>query len=316
MNIIPVPGLKTVSERDYAHCAQRRRAGYEWVSFQVQNDTSVRSYDLAPAKSAGLDAGCWGVSYDAANFHRDGKALAEQTLKVGGQHLIGDIEMAAKNTRATRGLRPYIDGVRAGGWTGPVHLNTMGPPANPEVNDYQIDLESFLETGGGILTQAYANETDLFTPELAVAYWTRVGVPKDRLNLTISLMPAEADKQYPGRRYDGATYLQLLKDAGWTHRAISIFLDEGMTDEDETELKPITAPLPPPATSPIAENRQVALDHLADSVAYWRNDADLTEQAVARQRQTIAWRVLNVKQTTFNVDTLNQILDQMGAPKP
>jgi hypothetical protein len=317
VSIVALPGLKTVSERDYAQCAKRRTAGYEWVSFQAYNQ-GKRDYDLAPAKSAGIDAGVWGVSYDAARFHADAKALAEQAVKLGAQHYIIDIEMAAKNTRPNRGLKPAVDGARAGGWNGPVHLNTMGPPANPDVNDYTIDLQSILETGGGVFTQAYANETDTFLPSLAVQYWTRVGVPLDRLNLTVSLYPAEADKEHSGRRYDGAKWVELLNASGHKNkRAISIFMDEAMTDTDAEALKALTlkASTPPEPSATVSVNRAAALRFLADSIAYWR-DVRLAEETLQRQRQTLAWRVLNMPETRANQIALRNALDEAGAPRP
>jgi hypothetical protein len=315
VNIIPVPGLKTIMEHDYARCAQLARHGYKWITFQAQNDAQIRDYDLNPARGAGLTPGVWGVSYNAATFHRDGHALGQQAVKLGAQHVTMDVEMAAKDTRPG-GLKPVIDGLRAGGWAGPVNLNTMGPPANPQVNDYAIDTQSFLDTGGGILTQAYANETDTFTPELAVQYWTRVGIPRDRLNLTISLYPAESDKQYPGRRYDGAKWVELLQAAGWDD-AISIFMAEAATDADLQALDAITlaTSTPPPDPSPVAANRGAALRFLADSIAYWR-DKHLAEETLQRQRQTLAWRLLNMPETRANQIALRDALDKAGAPRP
>jgi hypothetical protein len=78
-----------------------------------------------------------------------------------------NVELAAKGTLASRGMKPIVDGLRAAGWTGPVNLNTLGPPIDPEENDYELDLASFLETGGGVVTQAYFNETDHFRPSRA-----------------------------------------------------------------------------------------------------------------------------------------------------
>jgi len=311
-NINVTPGLLTVVEQDLNRCIELQLAGYEWIAFQTQNDYQLHDYDLSPAAAAGLYAGCWGVSYRPVDFWRDGKNLAEQTLSLGGRFLVMDIEEAAKDTRDARGLRRVIDGCRAGGWAGAVHLNTLGPPYNPDVNDYAIDLQSFLETGGGVQTQCYANAYDSYAPELGVRYWTRVGVPRDRLNIQISLFPAESDAQHPNRRLDGAAWLPLLKAAGVT-RDFSIFMAEAATDADITGLLPLSRL--PVVVNPTGANRLAALDLLRGSVDYWRVN-NLDEWAIQRQRQTLAWRVLNVIQSGANLDAIRAALDKAGAPKP
>jgi hypothetical protein len=316
IDIVRTPGLKTTSQQDYARCSELRQHGYEWITFQAQNGGSTKDYDLGPAKAAGLEAGVWGVSYDAASFETDGKALAQQARKLGASHLIVDVEMAAKNTRDSRGLQPLIKGVRSGLWSGPVHLNTMGPPHTPSFNDYAIDLQSIAETGGGVFTQAYANETDSFAPEHAVTYWTRF-VPREALNMTISLYPAEADKEHPGRRYDGAKWVELLQAAGWD-RGISIFMSEAATDADLDALDAVTKVTVPPPTPvvDVAGNRNIMLERAAETIGYWRNVQNLDEDVLQRQRQTLAWRVLNVTQTGQNLRSIQAALDAAGAPRP
>lgn len=315
-DIVPKHGLKTVSEHSLDRYRQLAAYGYSWIAFQAQNDSSTRDYFLQAARDAGLSPGVWGVSYASSNFYRDGYLLGKQAVKLGAEHLTGDIEFAAKDTKASRGLRPFIQGVRDGGWQHPINLNTMGPPATPEFNDYAIDLQSIFETGGAVLTQAYANETDLFTPKAAVTYWSRL-LPLEDLNLTISLYPAEADKQYPGRRLTGAQYVELLKAAGW-NKGISIFMAEAMTDDDMRALKEITIAPPPPPQPPDVDtvmNRRVALDRLQESVDYWES-IGLTDQTISRQRQTLAWRVLAMPQTKAYMAELDDVLDSMNAPRP
>jgi len=73
---------------------------------------------------------------------------------------------------------------------------------------------------------------------------------------------------------------------------------------------------PPPVPSPVADNRKGALRFLADSVAYNREETDMTEETLSLQRQTLAWRVLNMKQSTGNVTAVRDALDKAGAPKP
>ena len=314
MNIIPTPGLLTVTAQDFNRCTLLRQHGYEHLAFQAQNDANLIDHDLTSAKSAGLYAGVWGVSYRIADFHRDGQALAQQAKKLGATHLTMDVEQAAKGTRSGRGLKPVVDGCRAGGWTGPIHLNTMGPPVNPDVNDYEIDVQSFLETGGGVFTQAYANETDSFTPELGVRYWTRVGVPRDRLNIQVSLYAAESDKEHPGRRYDGAKWSELLSAAG-VAREFSVFMAEAAKDEDLAGLDPhsMRAPIPPGVD--VAANRVTELALAQETVDHWRRNG-MPEAKLQRQRQTLAWRVLQVTQTAANLDAIKADLDAAGAPKP
>lgn len=200
VDITTTPGLLT-DQQAAKDPVWLRAHGYDWLSFQVYNPHAggLKDRDLMPAKRAGLSAGVWGVTYglndkpDAATFRRDGEALGRQAVHLGADHVIVDAEMCAKFTRDTSGLKPIIDGLRAGGWLGPVHWTSLGAPSNPRTaanpngNDYGCDERSFLETGGGVLPQEYVNESLDYAPALCKAYWLACGVPADRLNHMIAV---------------------------------------------------------------------------------------------------------------------------------
>ena len=321
---IHLPGLLTAANIGDDRLRAFGAHGYDWITYQVQNGGTIRDFDLAPAKAAGLSAGVWGVSYDQPGFFADGLALGRQAVKLGAQHVTMNVEIAAKRTQASRGMKPIIDGLRAAGWTGAVNLNTLGPPVDPEANDYELDLVSFLETGGGVMTQAYFNETDHYRPSRAARYYTRVGVPRDKLNLNISVMPAESDKRKAGTILRGARYVPLLKEAR-LGKAFSIFLAEAVTDADLRALdRVIRAPAPKPGTNvDVSGNRAEALGRLAASIADWRASG-LSEESISLQRQTLAWRVLNTAESGARLRVLRAALDQaqalrdpaLLAPKP
>jgi len=221
-------------------------AAHGWApAFQVQNGgNSPRDFDLGPARNAGCSPGVWGVTYNAADFRRDGETLGKQAVKLGAEHVQMDVEEAAKFTRASRGMKPIVDGIRAGGWAGPVHLNTMGAP-DGDGDDYQVDVQSFLETGGGVISQDYYNESMTFSPFRGVAYWCgKCGVPKDRYSSMIGLHISAPDKRRPNLRLSGAEWLPLLVSAG-IRRNVSIFMTEFATGADLTALDALTLAVSP-----------------------------------------------------------------------
>jgi hypothetical protein len=220
--------------------------GVGWATFQAQNGgNNPKDADLDAIRAQGIgDVGVWGVTYavdDRNNnprglsFHDQNEILGRQATRLKADHVIVDIEECAKRTRASRGLKPAIAGVRAGGWTGAVSISTLGAPINPDVNDYEIDVQSFLETGGIVLPQAYANDWPEYDPEACVRYWTRVGVPRGRLNLTISLTAGDTSKT----RWAGPDWLPGLQRAGLGN-AWSIFMAEYATEADLAALKTLT----------------------------------------------------------------------------
>lgn len=311
--IAPVPVLMTIRDLPSNLLKLFKDHGYDGITYQAQNSDTWRDFDLTPACAVRLSPGVWGVTYSAADFFRDGKILGSQAVRLGAEHVTMDIEFAAKFTRANRGLMPVIDGIRAGGWMHAVNLNTMGPPVNHMVNDYEIDLQSFLDTGGGIFTQCYANENDWFTPQNGMEYFMRVGVPADRINITISLYPAEADKQYPGRKYTGADYVPLLQAAG-VKRNLSIFMAEIMDDADLSALDTFTKTVEPEPPQPtVPENREAMLQAAQGSIAIWRSKQK-PEVDIQLERQTLAWRALNVEPAYRQ--GLQSYLDSIGAPRP
>ena len=167
------------------------------------------------------------------------------------------------------------------------------------------------------MTQAYFNETDHYRPSRAVRYCrlSRLVAPRDRLNLTISIMPAESDKGKAGTVLRGAKYVPLLKEAR-LGRAFSIFLAEAVTSTDLRALdKVIRAPAPKPGTNvDVSGNRAEALERLAASIRDWRASG-LSEESISLQRQTLAWRVLNTAESGARLRVLRAALDLAHAPR-
>jgi hypothetical protein len=240
------------------------RHGWKGIVFQAQNDTLVRDFDLRVARAAGLSPGVWGCTYDAANFFRDGKVLGQQAVKLGADFVHVDCEFAAKNTRGG-GMKPIIDGLRAGGWQGSVSLNTFGAPSNPRTaenpngNDFAMDVESFLAAGGGVICQAYLNENDVYDPKLCVAYWRAVGVPADKINVMIELAPAPPGAQYQGRRLAGSQWLPYLGSAGATTN-VSVFMWQHTDPADLDALDALTLAPTPVRVPTTAETRKKIWD--------------------------------------------------------
>lgn len=199
--------------------------GFEWATFQVYNPhlyAGVKDFDLAAVKAHGLkNVGVWGVIYDLTDFYTGGKALGTQAVKLGAQNCIVNAEMCMKNTRATRAALPIIRGIRDGGWAGPVDLITLGAPWNPDVNDYAMDLESFLDTGGSIHSEDYLNESEGYGVKEANVYYDRLGIPKEKVNHSIAL--------YSGAkgRIDGAVWVPILKNAGVTRNFSTYMIQDG-----------------------------------------------------------------------------------------
>jgi hypothetical protein len=236
--ILTTPWVMT-DQQNFGDLAALVRRKYTAVSFQVQNGDAIKDFDLEPARAAGLSPGVWGVTYgidnkqDASTFYRHGKALGAQAVRFDADHVQMDAEMCAKGTRSYRGLYPIVLGIQDAGWDGPIHLNTLGAPSNPMVNDFEIDIKSFLDTGGGIIAQAYYNDYVEYRPDLCKLYWLRMGVPADRLNLMLGL--------YPGKRgkISGANWVDLLTQAGTT-KAFSIFQAQHASEYDYTDLEVLT----------------------------------------------------------------------------
>jgi hypothetical protein len=232
------PGLLTNEQSPYDLAALVGH-GYRWLSFEAVDGTLLYDWNLEPARAAGLSPGVWGVTYgdhdnpDPDVFYRDGLALGRQAIELGAEHVMADIEACAKGTRSNAGLWPYVSGVRDGGWSGPVHLTTLGSPSDPERWDYEIDVDSFLDTGGGVFPQAYYNDYADYLPANCSTYWTRVGVPAGRLNMMIGL--------YTGLRgrIDGEEWVGLLTDAG-IGRNLSIFMAQHGTKADWDSLETLT----------------------------------------------------------------------------
>jgi len=259
--------------------------GWEEAYFQAQNGgNDPRDYDLGLPRQQGIRrASVWGVTYDedddrnnprGLSFHEQNEILGRQAARLGAEGAVMvDAEQCAKDTRDTRGMAPCIDGLRAGGWAGPVHLCPLGAPSDPLVNDFKVDVRSFLETGGDVYPQAYMHDHAEYDPVLCIDYWTRpiVGVPRDRLNLMVSFSAGDTSHV----RWSGAEWLPRLQAAS-AGRAISSFMAEFMTDADLRALDPLTLapPTPAPGLDPrlptIAANTLIELGLATARFEPWR----------------------------------------------
>jgi hypothetical protein len=284
--LIGTPGIYTNTDPTASgiSLAEWVANGYRWVSYQGYNGGTEPAIDLSAAKNAGFDpnfgVGIWGVTYgnsntpDATVFYNDGHRIGEIAVAKGAQHVIIDAEFCLEGTGPTFGAQPIIDGLRAGGWSGPVHLSTFGATSNPNAFTFNMDVKSFLDTGGGVLPQAYSNETPNYDAVNCQTYWTRSGrsptptgdvaVGYDNLNYTIGL--------YTGAlgRLSGADYVTLLQAANVTTN-FSIFLGETTNGSDKASLDELSLTTTVPETG-YGQGSGNAPHHLAwDSVSqkYW-----------------------------------------------
>lgn len=308
-----VPSLQTTRAWTLDTLKSWKALGYESIQYQAQNGHLTYEYDLSVAGAAGMRPEVWGVSYNQADFRRDGLLLGAKAVKLGARRVVVNAEMCAKFTRRMRGMRPIVEALREAGWTGPVDLSTLGSPIDPLAHDFEIDTQTFLETGGTIYAQAYVNAHGEYHPARCVQYWTRF-VPRERLNLTLGLYDATSEG---GGRLTGAWYAEALKALSWG-RGISIFMPELMLPTDLFDLGGITLPAPEPEPQPDvspAANRVEAMRLCDEAVELWRSEG-LREDVIDIQRLTLAWRVLNMKQVGAHMRSLRDVLDAAEAPKP
>lgn len=261
-DIAPLPGLITDQTRpvradgtDFVDLAELRPYGYEWISYQLVNGHEVTDVRIDGGREAGYPSvGCWGVVYDVADFHAFGLRLGAQALLQGCDHVLVDAEQCAKDTRAGRLMLPIVVGLREAGWHGPVHLSTLGAPVNAKPhgpNDFAIDVESFLSTGGSVQPQAYYNAYDEYAPWLCVDYWTAVGVPAGRLNLAIELVVEGGSAKETD--YTGAEWAGFLERAG-VGRNLNLYMVQYAYDDDLVGLERLTKPAAPAPPIPTPED--------------------------------------------------------------
>jgi hypothetical protein len=241
MNVITSPSHLTDCAHSRDELARLKNDhGVEGIWYQVQNGgNNPIDYDLGIPRSAGLFAGVWGVTYavnDSGNnprrltYEQQNEILGKQAVKLGADCVMVDAEDCLKSTRSTQGGQPMVAGIRSGGWTGPVHLTTLGAPSDPVVDDYEFDLKSFLDTGGGIFAQAYAQITSSYAPQPTKMYFVeRMKVPLDKYNTMIWI----------DSRLAPESQLEYLRAAS-TGRAVSIFMTEYGSELDWFVLDPIT----------------------------------------------------------------------------
>lgn len=297
-------------------------AGFTWATYQVYNPTlfpGVKDFDLAAVKAHGYKSvGVWGVIYDRDDFYNGGLKMAQQAVKLGADNLIVNTEQVYKGTRPERLGKEIIRGCRAGGWKGPVDLSTLGAPWTPTINDYQMDEQSFLETGGAILPQAYANESEGYTPLLCKVYLDRLKIPQDRQNYTLGLYPGQKG------RVGGAAQVALLKEAK-IGKNFNIYMIQHLIQDDVTEFAkfiaaarpPQPAPTPP---APVAPDPAVVRDKASDALHLWL-DPYMAQSPPKPQHTSIirlADRLLKLtgtQQRDFDESLLVKELDRVGSPK-
>ncbi len=264
--------------------------GFTWASFQIYNPQlyqGVRDFDLPAVKAHGFtNVGVWGVIYDKTDFFNGGKRMGLAAVADGADHLIVDAEQVLKGTRSSKEAQKIIDGVRAGGWTKGVSISTLGSPSNPYVYDFEMDIQSFLNSGddASLQPQDYYNEYEEYSIENALIYWKRLGVSTTRINHTIGL--------YPGKRgkISGAAWVGMLREAK-VGKAFSVYMAQHGDKEDYTAFKDYIASIPAPvATSDAVAAATKTRNDMIFDAQRWLNTQLPNPQRLSRIR--IAKRIL------------------------
>lgn len=288
--------------------------GFKWASFQCYNPAvygGTKEYDLAAVRAHGFsNVGVWGVLYNQSDFFNGGKQMGQSAVKQGAGHLIVDAEECYKNTRTTQAGWKIVEGIRAGGYNGPIDLSTLGSPSNPTVNDFGMDTKSFTDTGGSVQPQDYLNDYIEYSPKNSEIYWPRVGVPRARLNHTVGL--------YPGHRgkIDGDQWVTLLKEAN-VGKNFSVYQVQDTTKADFDALAayikifdalPIPTP-PHPSSSSITKAKMIA------EAQKWLDSEKPNRHVFSRIR--LAKRVLQIPdaQMLNTAPVIKDVLDDAGVPQ-
>jgi hypothetical protein len=329
-DILTAPGLTTDEEHpskpDGTAAVDLRELvalGYEWVSYQVVNGTAVNPKGIDIQKYGGASGfqscGVWGVVYDVADFYNFGYRLGREAIRQGAEHVIVDAEECSKYTDDDEGMKPIVDGLYDAGWDTAVHLCPLGCPTNAVPygpNDYHCDTKSYLDTGGGVIPQAYYNAHANYRPDLCVDYWTAIGVPFERLNVMIELA-------FENSKIEGAEWSSLLDDAG-VHRGFSVYMIQHGTDADWEGLKPHSMPgskpgPPTPEPEPEDEMEPVSDQQGRDAIGFaYQAAAQNWTDDKPRGRLTIAARIAQAANddTKWNAcrDDVKGALDRAGVP--
>jgi hypothetical protein len=291
-------------------------AGFTWVTYQAYNPTlfpGIKTYDLVAVKAHGFKSvGVWGVIYDRDDFYNGGKQIGRAAASMRAENCIVNTEAVYKGTRPDRLGKEIIRGVRDGGWKGPVDLSTLGAPWSPLVNDYQMDEQSFLETGGAILPQAYYNESEGYEPKLCKQYLDRLKIPQDRQNYTIAF--------YPGKRgrIGGAGWIPLLQDAK-IGRNFNAYMIQHLTRNDVSELAGFIAKTasPPPSETTIPDPSVVragASRVLHDWLDPYLAQGKPQHRSIIRLADRLV-RLTGQQQADLDEDLLIAELDRVGSPR-
>jgi len=341
-DIVPAPGQWSDNTKPIHPSGTRAWAwseiagyGYEWATIQCFNRGVVQlETDLDYVRAGGFaSVGVWGVVYDVADFASFGEQFAAEAVRLGADHAIVDAEFCAKGTRDTRGMLPIIDGMRRGGWTGPVHLSTFGAPANARPhgpNDFAMDVASYLETGGGVMPQVYYQAYEEYRPDLCADYWEACGVPRDRQNHTIDLAAEAGSAKYP-TDYNGAQWAELLQDAK-VGRNFSVYMTQFGSDSDYEQLReqttlpasggtpPDQPEQPPPQTGGGTVPKHPTDVDCKDTVRFAAQTWEAQQSGYqAKARLVVARRICdpaNVNDIWYSIrDQIIAILDEAGLPK-
>lgn len=303
--IFGLPGLFTVTPP-----AGRERffwdLGFRWIIRQAQNDVQIQPYDLSSWRDVGFKTGVWGVTYDAANFARDGHALAAQANKAGPNGgpcdlLLIDAEECLKNADPAPLINALAD------YAGPKGLSTLGAASG--LNVFPIHYAAFLAAGYDVFPQAYYGWALEYEPKHCLEHAARAGIPRDRLHLTID---SSGENQPPpvglGHGVSASEWVALWSQAGIGTSDASVFMAE--FDYDYAGLRPILAlpapaqpaPLPPPpapAPTPTPNATRTAMLKLGNAQeAVWRN-AGYSDDRIRNQRIGLADQILRLGDSSF-----------------
>lgn len=282
--------------------------GFEWATFQCYNPqlyAGVRDFDLAAVKAHGFkNVGVWGVIYSVDDFFKGGQQIGRQAVNLKAEHCIVNAEACMVGTRNDHAAVEIIRGIRDGGWQGSVDLSTYGAPWTPTFNDYAMDIDSFLRTGGTVISQDYFNDAECYDPAYGKLYWTRMGVRAEKINHCIAL--------YSGARgrINGPQWVDILKSAG-IGRNFSVYqVQDGMM-EDYKALSAATKVPTVPVPETAEEVRAAMIAHAESWLEY---QAAVINNPATKSRIRLAKRILQTTEAQRSIvdDPILTALNKAG----
>jgi hypothetical protein len=212
MSIFVRPGLHTDVQESGKSLRDLRALGFEWIVYQVQNvqengELQLKNRSLEEARSAGMKAGVWGVSYqNRGGLARDAAALRS----LGGSM---NAELYVFNVEYVHDPEPYIEVFKT--YAGPKAIIMLVGDL-PAMRDRGA-LKKLLDAGWDIIVETYTNDQPTLTVSVAEELGLRMGVPKERLSHALGMYHSNAIPGVSGT-HSGVEYALDLANAGVTNR--------------------------------------------------------------------------------------------------